>query len=214
MPWEGPATPVDKALMGAIASVIAFGLVLRPLRPFLIAPHPVMLEFLDDGLAAIGAAAAFARIGEIPLWLVIVAGAAGMIKLDWLTWWAGRQWGPGIIRFFTSGERAKRFADRARDLRPWVLGVAVIAAPLPGVPSAAVFALAGWTRMRLVTFLALDALGVLLMTGLVAGLGYALGQTAVDVVLMIDKYASWVSLAILAGVAVLPLIKRKLRPGR
>ncbi|HXV58182.1 MAG TPA: hypothetical protein VD704_09980 [Gaiellaceae bacterium] len=32
------------------------------------------------------------------------------------------------------------------------------------------------------------------MTGLVAGLGYGLGQRAVDVVLAVDRYASIVSL--------------------
>lgn len=208
VPWQGPATRVDKAVLGAIAGVVAFGLVLRPLRPFLIASHPVLLEFLDGGLATIGAAAAFARIGEVPLWLVLVAGVAGLVKLDWLTWWAGRQWGPGILRFFTTGEQASRFAERARHLRPWMLGLLVVAASLPGIPTPVVFALAGWTRMRLVTFLALDALGALLMTGLVAGVGYALGQSAVDVVLMVDRYAGLVSLTILAGVALLPVVKK------
>lgn len=211
VPWSGPATRTDKALLAVLVGVVAFGLVMRPLRPFLIANHPVLLEFLTGGLATIGAAAAFARIGEVPLWLVIVAGVAGMIKLDWLTWWAGRQWGRGIIGYFTTADRAERYSERAQRLRPWMLGVAVIGAGLPGIPSAVVFALAGWTRMRLVTFLLLDALGALLMTSLVAGLGYALGQSAVDLVLLIDKYASWVSIGILATAALVPMIKKGLR---
>src|SRR5215207_527634 len=109
VPWQRPATGVDKALMGAILAVVAVGLVLRPLKPFLLASHPVLLEFLTGDLTAIGAAAAFARIGEAPLWLVVLAGVVGMMKLDWLTWWAGRQWGRGIIRMFTTSERAQRF---------------------------------------------------------------------------------------------------------
>jgi hypothetical protein len=63
--------------MGAILGVVALGLALRPLKPFLVGSNPVALEFLSGDLTAIGAAAAFARIGEAPLWLVFLAGAAG-----------------------------------------------------------------------------------------------------------------------------------------
>ena len=79
VPWQGPATRTDMALMGAILGVVALGLVLRPLKPFLLASHPVTLEFLTGDLTAIGAAGAFARFGEAPLWLVVVAGAAGLV---------------------------------------------------------------------------------------------------------------------------------------
>jgi membrane-associated protein len=56
--------------------------------------------------------------------------------------------------------------------------------------------------MRLVTFLVADVVGAALLSGLVAGLGYALGQQAVDVVLAVDRYALWISLAIVVVVAV------------
>lgn len=212
MPWQGPATRVDWALMGAILAVVALGLALRPLKPFLLASHPAVLAFLTGDLTAIGAAAAFARIGELPLWLVVVAGAAGMVKFDWLTWWAGRQWGGGIIKLFTASERAQRFAGRAAELNPWVIRAAVVLAVLPGVPTAVVYAMAGWARMRLATFLLLDLAGALLVTGLVAGVGYGLGQRAVDVVLLVDQYASVLSLTLIALAIAIPLIKRRIRP--
>ena len=142
VPWQGSASRTDMAVMGAILGVVALGLVLRPLKPFLLASHPVTLEFLTGDLTAIGAAAAFARIGEAPLWLVVVAGAAGMVKLDWLTWWTGRQWGGGIIKMFTTSERAQRFAGRATELDPKILRAAVVLAVLPGVPTAVVYAMA------------------------------------------------------------------------
>lgn len=210
VPWQEPATRLDRALMGAILVVVALGLLLRPLKPFLLASHPVVLEFLTGDLTAIGAAAAFARIGEAPLWLVIAAGVGGMVKLDWLTWWTGRQWGGGVIAMFTSSARAQHFAGRATELNPWVLRAAVVLAVLPGVPTAVVYAMAGWARMRLVTFLLLDAVGALLMTGLVAGLGYGLGQRAVDLVLLVDEYAGAVSLTIIVVTVALPLVKRRL----
>ena len=88
--------------------------------------------------------------------MVVVAGAAGMVKFDWLTWltwWTGRRWSLGIIKMFTTSERAVRFAGRAKDLNPWTLRAAVLLAVLPGVPTAVVYAMAGWAGMRLLTFL-------------------------------------------------------------
>ena len=214
VPWHGRATRADWALMGAILGVVAVGFALRPLKPFLLASHPAALEFLTGDLTAIGAAAAFARIGELPLWLVVVAGAAGMAKTDWLTWWAGRQWGGGIVRMFTTSERAQRFAGRAAELNPWALRAAVALAVVPGVPTPVVYAMAGWAGMRLATFVALDLTGALLMTGLVAGLGYGLGQRAIDVVLLIDRYASVASLTMIAAALAVPLIRRRIQPNK
>jgi membrane protein DedA with SNARE-associated domain len=211
VPWEGPASRTDTAAMGAILGVVALGLALRPLKPFLLASQPVTLEFLTGDLTAIGAAAAFARIGEAPLWLVVVAGAAGMVKLDWLTWWTGRQWGGGIIKMFTTSQRAQRFASRATELDPWILRAAVVLAVLPGVPTAVVYAMAGWARMRLATFLLLDLAGAFLMTSLVAGIGYGLGQSAVDVVLLVDRFASAVSLTLIAVTLAIPVVRRRIR---
>jgi len=136
VPWQGPATRRDLALMGAILGVVGLGLVIRPLKPFLVAEHPMLLEFVSGDLLAIGAGAAFARVGEAPLWLVVVAGAVGMVKFDWLAWWAGRQWGAGIIRIFTASEHAQRHAARATEWNPWVIRLAVVIAVLPGIPTA------------------------------------------------------------------------------
>jgi len=214
VPWQGHATRVDVALMGAILGVVGLGLVIRPFKPFLVADHPVLLEFLTGDLLAIGAAAAFARIGEAPLWLVVVAGAVGMVKFDWLAWWAGRQWGAGIIRIFTTSERVQRYAAQATERNAWVVRLAVVVAVLPGIPTAVVFAAAGWTRMRLATFLLLDLVGAVVMTAVVAGLGYGLGQRAVDVVLTIDRYASVVSLTMIALALLVPVVKGWIRRKR
>jgi membrane protein DedA with SNARE-associated domain len=208
VPWQGRATRADIALIGAILGVVGLGMAIKPFKPFLLADHPVLLGFVTGDLVAIGAGAAFARIGEAPLWLVILAGAVGMVKFDWLTWWAGRQWGAGIIRMFTTSERAQRIAARATRWDPWILRLAVVIAVLPGVPTPVVYAVAGWARMRLLTFVLLDLAGAALMTTLVAGLGYSLGQRAVDVVLLIDRYASIVALSMIAVALLIPVLKR------
>jgi membrane protein DedA with SNARE-associated domain len=134
-----------------------------------------------------------------------------MIKFDWLTWWAGRRWGAGILRMLTTSPRALRWAQRVTTAHSRIVYVAVVLAMLPGVPTAVVYALAGMAGIRLTTFLVLDLCGALAMTGLVAGLGFALGQHAVDVVLLIDQYATVVSLSLIGLALTVPLIRRLLR---
>ncbi|MEQ3541211.1 VTT domain-containing protein [Pseudonocardia tropica] len=200
--------------MVAIVAVITLGMVVRPLQPFLIASHPVALAFLTGDLVAVGATAAFARIGEVPLWLAVAAGAFGMIKFDWLTWWIGRRWGERILGMLTTTSQARRWSSWASDANPRLIGGAVALAMLPGVPTAAVFVLAGWTGMKLTTFLLLDLLGATLTTVLVVGVGYTAGQHAVDLVLLIDRYASVVSLSLIGITLLLPLARRLLRRPR
>ncbi|PSL00214.1 membrane protein DedA with SNARE-associated domain [Murinocardiopsis flavida] len=202
LPWRGKATRTDKALLGAILGVLALMLVLWPLRPYLIASHPVLLAFVTGSKAAVGAAAAYARIGEVPLWLAVLAGTVGMSKFDWLFWWTGRQWGRGIVNMFAQGERARKLAEKTRHMNPWFIRTGVVLAVLPGVPSALVYALAGWTGMRPATFIVLNVLGSLLMAGLVAGIGYGLGQAAVDLVIAIDDKAIWISIGIVTAISV------------
>jgi len=208
-PWEGRATRMDLALMGAIMAAVAVTFALRPLKPFLLAEHPAALAFLTGDIAVIGVAAAFAGLGELPLWLAVAAGAGGMVKFDWLMWWASKQWGAGIIAMFTTSERALRLAGRAGELSPWIVRASVVLAVFPGVPTAVVYAAAGFAGMRLSTFLLLDLAGALLMTSLVAGLGYRLGDDAVDVVLLIDRHASLVGLTTIAVAITISALKRR-----
>ena len=135
VPWSGRADRLDVVLMGAFLGVVAFGLAIRPLKPFLLASHPELLGLLTGDLIPIGAGAAFARVGDASLWLVVVTGAVGMVKFDWLMWWAGRRWGVGILRMFTTPERAQRAADRATALDPRILRLIVAVSFLPGIPS-------------------------------------------------------------------------------
>ena len=201
-PWDSPMARADKVLISSTVAIIALTLLTLPVRPFLLATHPVALSAVTGSLSAVGAAAAFARVGGADVWLVVVAGVFGMIKFDWLFWWAGRRWGAKGVRFFTPPGRAQRFVERVRSWPRWSTGLLVVAAALPGVPSVPLFLLAGLAGMRLVAFLVFDAIGSALVVGLVAGLGYGLGQTAVDVVLRIDSYAGWISIALIVLVSV------------
>jgi membrane-associated protein len=202
MPWEHPMARGDKFLVFATLGVIVLMAASLPVRPFLLASHPTLLSAVTGSLSAIGAGAAFARVGDGALWLVIAAGVFGMIKFDWLFWLAGRRWGGKIIELWAPGDVAKRFVATIRSWPSWAMPLVVIAAALPGVPAPAVYAVAGLGGMRLVAFLVYDAIGAALIAGLVAGLGYGVGQHAVDVVLLIDQYALWITLALIAVVSI------------
>ncbi len=115
---------------------------------------------------------------------------------------AGRRWGAKIIELWAPGELAQRFVGRIRSWPRWAMPLVVAAAALPGVPAPAVFAVAGLGGMGLIRFLLFDAIGAAVIAGLVAGLGYGVGRHAVDVVLLIDRYALWITLGLVAVVAV------------
>jgi membrane-associated protein len=202
MPWDHPMSRGDKILVFSTLGVLLVMVASMPLRPFLLASYPVALSAVTGSLSAIGAGAAFARIGQGDLWLVIAAGVFGMVKFDWLFWLAGRRWGAKIIELWAPGELAKRFVARIRSWPRWAMPLVVAAAALPGVPAPAVFAVAGLGGMRLIPFLIFDAIGAAAVAGLVAGLGFGIGQHAVDVVLMVDKYALWITLALVAVVTI------------
>jgi membrane-associated protein len=207
MPWDHPMSRGDKVLVFSTLAVLVLVLGTMPFRAFLTADYPVALAAVTGSLSAIGAGAAFARIGEGDLWLVIAAGVFGMVKFDWLFWLAGRRWGEKIIAMWAPGEFAQRFVAKVRSWPRWAMPLVVAASALPGIPAPAVFAVAGLSGMRLVPFLLADAVGALAMTGLVAGLGYGVGQYAVDVVLLVDKYALWITLGLIVLVTVRATMK-------
>jgi len=62
----------------------------------------------------------------------------------------------------------------------------------------------------------LDVAGTLLWTGLLATLGYELGQRAVDVTDAITHYSLWATLALIAAVIAVQAVRGRAahRPGR
>ena len=174
-----------------------FYYVMLPFRASLVGTHPVLLELLNGSTEAIVAAAAFARVGHGSLVVVLLAAVPGLMKFDPLYWWAGRLWGERIIALL-SGKRnrgAKYMGRVQRWGRKFTWPAVVVSQFLP-IPNAIIYVIAGWSGMRLVTFLILDAIGSLLWAGTLAGLGYALGHHAVVVAQTISHYGLWVSIAL------------------
>ena len=201
LPWEGKPRRVDIVCWAAITLSGLYYLSLLPFRASLVGSHPIVMVLLNGSLEAIVSAAAFARVGHGSLAVVLLASIPGLIKFDIIYWWAGRLWGEKILQLFTgkrgrARKRAERFIERVHRWGRWFTWPAVVLSPFLPIPNALVYAVAGWTGMSWVTFLVLDAIGNLAWAGMLAGLGYALGQHAVSVAQAISRYGLWVAIAI------------------
>lgn len=206
-PWQGKAQGLDKLLLFIIIGVPLIYLGLMPLRPWMLVNAPVVQEFINGAKTSIVAAAAYARVGEIPLWLVIVAGFVGMAKLDWAFWLAGRRWGDGVLRLFAQNERQLKRINQLKKIPNWALFLMTLISRCPGIPGTLVYLVAGWTRMRLSLFLVADLLGCLIFTLIWTFLSYQLGEAAVDILKVIDKYALWLTLALIVGIFAISFFK-------
>ena len=201
LPWEGRPRRVDIACWAAITLSGLYYLVLLPFRASLVGTHPVLLILLNGSTEGIVSAAAFARTGHGSLAMVLLASVPGLMKFDLIYWWAGRLWGERVIHLF-AGQRERqrrrglKFVERVNRLGPKFTWPAIIITPFLPFPNAIVYAVAGLTGMRWYTFLILDAIGSLAWAGMLAGLGYAIGQPAVSVAQEISKYGLWISIAI------------------
>ena len=201
LPWEGKPRRVDILCWAAITLSGLYYLAILPWRASLVGTHPVISVLLNGSTEGIVAAAAFARVGHGSIPVVLLASLFGLMKFDLIYWWAGRLWGEKILELFLGRSkrqrrRSERFVARVNRWGRRFTWPAVIVAIVLPIPQAIVYAVAGWTGMRWVTFLILDAIGTLAWAGMLAGLGWALGQHAVSVAQTVSKYGLWVSIAI------------------
>jgi len=197
LPWAGQPRAADIACWAAITASGLYFLVLLPFRAELVGTHPIALEMLNGSTEAIVAGAAFARVGHGTLLAVLLAAIPGLMKFDPLYWWAGRLWGERAVALLGGRrDRGQRYIDRVKRWgRKFTWPVIVIAPFLP-VPNAIIYVIAGWAGVSLITFVVLDLIGTMLWTGMLIGLGYALGHHAVVVAQTVSRYGLWFSVAI------------------
>jgi membrane-associated protein len=217
-PWDGPMQTPDRVIVAGIAISGLYGLVLLPLFPLLGSSHPALVELLRGSTAAIVNMGARASVGQTSFALAVLLGVPSVMMFDWVFWWAGRRWGDRVFVWLLGRDDAKaqRRLTRMRALERRFGPSAVVLAPVLPIPSVLIYAAVGDGGMRLATFLVLDLAGALLWTGLLATLGYELGQSAVDVTDAITHYALWATLALVAAVIAVQAVRAQAaqRPGR
>jgi membrane-associated protein len=187
--------------MAGIVFSGAYALLLLPAVPSLVGTHPLALELFRGSTTSMVTMGALARTGHASLLVAVLAGIPGSMMFDWLYWWAGRRWGERGLRMFVgnTSKSAKRMAWAERASRRWGWLAVATAYVLP-IPSALVYAAVGWTGMRLAVFLVWDFVGALLWVLLVVGLGYAIGQRAVDVAHAVSHYALGLTLLLVVAI--------------
>lgn len=200
LPWRHRPTRADIACFSWISVVAIYSLVMMPLRPLLLASAPHVLASLGSwtGSIMVGARAA---VGD-PWWpLVWFLGTFGLIKFDWVYWWAGRLWGRNLIEVWSGrSERARRVNERAerfaRKYETWAIAVTFLPVPLP---RAVIFAVLGEAGTSLKKFLTVALASSFVSTGAYLAVGYWIGEPAVAVMEAYGRYLWYLSLAILVA---------------
>jgi membrane-associated protein len=187
------------ACVAGIAAKTVFALAVLPLVPSLLGTHPVLLEALRGSTSAMASGGAFARVGQASLVLAVLAPLPTLLFATPFFWWAGRLWGPKAAATLVGGHpNAEKWAQRSGAHLDRFGGLAVTLAPYLPVPSALIYAAAGWTGMSLRRFLVFDLLGMLSWIALIVGLGYAIGHPAVQIAKAISHYGLLVTVAVVA----------------
>jgi membrane-associated protein len=205
LPWLGKPRVADILCWAGIVLSGVFFWVLLPLRLSLIGTHPVIAELLNGSTESIISAAAFARVGQGTLIVVLLAAIPGLMKFDILFWWAGRLWGERFIMALPGSRRVAKHLGRVQLAGPKFTWPAMVVSSFLPIPRAIIFVIVGWAGMRLLTFLILDMVSVLLWAGLLAGLGYTLGHHAVAAAKTISHYSWWVAIGIVVLTVLLAL---------
>ncbi len=201
VPWDGRPQRTDLIVLGLIMASGIYNLALLPATPSLVGTHPVLLELIRGSFTAMVTMGALARTGHASLVVAVLAAVPGLMMFDWVYWWAGRRWGKRVLDIFMGNHpKAAQRTARLERLIHRFGWLAIVIAYFQPVPNVLIYAAAGWTRMRLTTFLLLDLIGSLLWIGLGVGLGYAIGQRAVDVAHAISHYALWATLVLVVVV--------------
>ena len=188
-----PRTPDNRVLdvicVGGFLVAFVYPLALLPLEPWLLASHPIVVETFIGTTEALITAGAFARVGEVPLWLAIAAPVLGGDLLDPFSWWLGKRFGKRLIELGTRNERFRpTVLKTAQALQRWGPWAVVLAYYLP-IPNAIIYVAAGESGISLPTFIILDVIGTALGLVPIILLGFAIGQSAVDVAQIITRYA-------------------------
>src|SRR5438067_1551093 len=205
-PWHGRPRTRDVLCVLAIGVSALYAVAAIPLTPALIASHPVLLELLTGSTSSVISAGAYSTVDtKLQLALVIVAALPGIMRFDWVYWWAGRLWGHRIVeRLGQRSPRMARLADLAETKgRRWAGPLVALAAFLPGGASVAVYAAAGWTGLPLLAFVLWDTLGSAAWISVVALGGYLLGSDGVTLAILASRYAT-VTIIVLVAMLVAP----------
>lgn len=199
--WRNPG-PQDKAIFVLAGLLVLVRMASMPFRVYFL-NHPWQWVTFNGSPIGMIISGSEARVHHAGWWVPWLLGVFGAVYDMPLWWWMGRRWG----REFIDTQLANyRFIDRHRvGFERWTLRYAplvIFASFVPGVPiplGLVVFILAD-AGMSLRRFLALTVGVLTVVQGVNLYLGYAFGQHVVDVVRTVNRYGTWVTLALVAWI--------------
>ena len=141
LPWSGKPRRVDILCWAAITLTGLYYLLLLPFRASLVGTHPLLLVALNGSTEGIVSAAAFARVGQGSIPVVVLVAVFGVMKFDLIYWWAGRLWGERII-LLLSGRRkhGPKFIARVHRWGRKFTWPIVLMAPFLPLPNPIIYA--------------------------------------------------------------------------
>ncbi|WP_226913583.1 DedA family protein [Gephyromycinifex aptenodytis] len=201
----------------ALGVVSVYGVVMLPLRPWLLGQAPAVLAAISGSRTAMVAVGALAAAEGQPWLWPLLAATVSIIKFHWVFWWAGRLWGEAaLLKVGGTAPKARRRTARAEALvrRYQVLAMALAYVPLP-LPREIIHVALGIAGTRLRTFVLVDLAAAVTTQTLFLGVGALLGDSAVLVVRQYALYAGYISAAVLLAmlVAAFRARRRRSKPG-
>lgn len=204
-PQADPPTPrffthpdrTDKLILLYLTAVTILMFVLMPLRVWLL-NNPVPYALLVGGYTSAIVGGAQAAAGGVAAWVVVICALVGALKGVPLWWLIGRKWGVEYLNLMVgNSKRMRRWANRLDNLRPRTLLAVVFISYIPFMPTLVIAnLLAGIRGVRFPIFLAVNAAGVLVRNSVFAYLGTQYGEAVIAVVDQVNRYALWITLAL------------------
>lgn len=213
LPWRHKPTRADVLCFSWLGVAAVYGVVISVLRPGLLGSMPQLLASFGSWSGAV-MVGALARTGD-PWWpLVWVLGSFGLMKFDWVYWWAGKLWGRGMIDIWSArSERSARWVKRAEVLarKYETLAIIITFLPLP-IPRPIIQVALGEAGTSLKKLLTVSLISAATMNAVYLGVGYWIGEPAVAVMQQYGNYLWYVSLAVLVVVLYQAWAKQKKSP--
>lgn len=209
MPWKGKPGRWDMVCWFGIMFMGLYGLVMIPLRAYLVVANPV----LQAGLTGSRSALVVLGVTDHPLWVLgLVLGILSLLKFEWVYFLAGRLWGRGLIDMMLAGRsgRTQRMVDRlevlARRYGVLALVISYLPIPLPTWVATPAVAIAG---MRWRTWWLVNIVCAIVLQCTWVGLGFWLGEPARVVVEAYARISGYVSIALVVVIIGVVIVRQR-----
>lgn len=167
------------------------------------------VDFVVPGEVGMVVAGAAGPRAHVPLWLLIVAGVAGAVGGDQVSYHLGRRYGIRLV---------DRWSWTRRHLRPKVEGArrhfderggtTVFVGRWVGALRAVVPFVAGTADMPAGRFLVWNIAGAATWAATIITLGYVIGRSVAD---LVDRFSLWFSIAVVVVLAAWWLVRYRKR---